>query len=71
MNDMNKNNQMPKWFSEQWKDFTGLEPTHKDFVNNTLFKPRNKFEEDPVSATVVLTFLGVLIVFGAIAVFTN
>lgn len=61
--------QMPKWFSEQFKNFTGLEPTYKDYTDNTLFKPRNKFEENPASAFIIFIFLGIFIIIGSIAVF--
>jgi len=42
-------NKIPKYWSEQYKRFTGLDATYEDYMKNrTLFKPETLFDENPV-----------------------
>jgi len=64
------NEKIPAWWSEQFRELTGLDPSHEDYNRDTtMFRPRNKYEEDPASALLVITALIAVIAWGVASVF--
>jgi len=66
-----KNRRIPKWFAEQYKSLTGLDPLYRDYQENVRFHPRSQFERNPVASIVVLAILAIVIVWGVSKVFFN
>lgn len=63
-------NKIPKYWSEQFKDFTGLEPTLEHYEGNeNMFDPRTEYEKNPILAWFFFVGLIVYSIYGIKVVF--